>query len=139
MIDVSILIVNYNTGKLLKECVDSVFRYEKEIIFEIIIAENASDDNSNEIVKDLMICYDNVRGIFLNKKKSFSEANNLAHKQSSGEFVLIMNPDIIFKEKLLNKLISNLRSDNKLGTVCPLLTGKDGMLQRANLKKNPPK
>lgn len=134
---VSFIIVNYNTGKILKECIESVFKFEKEIVYEIIIVDNNSTDDSRKIIEDVAIRSGNIKTIFLKEKISFSAANNLGFSMSSGEYILIMNPDIIFTEPLLQKLIEDFNNDKDLGAVSPLLIGIDGNFQRAYFQRYP--
>lgn len=134
---VSILIVNYNTGKILEECIDSIYRFEQETLFEIIVVDNNSSDDSVERIEKIKSKFQNVRSIMLKGKVSFSEANNIAFDISSGEFVLIMNPDIIFTQPVLKRLLDDLQKDISLGAVCPLLEGKDGRFQSRYFQKYP--
>lgn len=134
---VSFIIVNYNTGNILKDCIESVFKHEKEINFEIVLVDNNSTDDSKQIIEIISGEHDNVKNIFLNDKISFSAANNLGFENSSGDFILIMNPDIIFAERVLKKLIEDLNSNKDLGAVSPLLTGIDGKFQRAYFQRYP--
>lgn len=134
---VSFIIVNYNTGGILKDCIESVYKYEKEIMYEIIIVDNSSSDDSKKIIANIASAGKNIKTIFLNEKISFSAANNKGYELSSGEYILIMNPDIIFTEPVLKKLIDDLRDNKSLGAVSPLLTGSDGKFQRAYFQRYP--
>ncbi|MBK8550806.1 MAG: glycosyltransferase [Ignavibacteria bacterium] len=134
---VSFIIVNYNTGNILKECIESVFKFEKETDFEIIIVDNNSTDDSRKIIEKVFVQKENIKTIFLNEKISFSASNNMGFGLSSGEYILIMNPDIIFTEPLLKKLTEDFKNDKDLGAVSPLLIGIDGNFQRAYFQRYP--
>lgn len=133
----SIIIVNYNTADILKECVESVFKYEDPNEFEIIIVDNASTDHSPEVVNSLSGQHPNVKALLLNKDEGFSHANNEGYKLSSGEYILIMNPDIIFTESILKKLVSDFETERSLGAVSPVLLGRNGVFQRNYFQRYP--
>ncbi len=132
----SVIVVNYNTGDILKECVESLYEYEKDSPFELIIVDNNSPDNSREIAEQLSLKYENLKCLFLKDKVSFSEANNLGFEVSDGEFILIMNPDIIFVMPVFEKLKS-LLSNRETGACSPLLIGTGGEFQRIYFQRFP--
>ncbi|MEO6694814.1 MAG: glycosyltransferase [Ignavibacteria bacterium] len=134
---VSFLIVNYNTGEILRKCIESIFRFENKINFEVIVVDNNSTDNSKVIIKELTYVHTKLKPIYLSQKKGFSFANNRAIEEASGNFALIMNPDIFFTEPVLETLISDLNQNEKLGAVCPLLLGEDGKFQSQYFQKYP--
>ena len=134
---ISIIIVNHNTGNILKECVKSVYEIEQSESFEIIIADNNSTDNSMQIIEDLSSGRTNIKTIFLKKDLGFSYANNKGFEASTGNYILIMNPDIIFTESVFEKLIENFNTISDLGAVCPLLIGNDGSFQRNYFQRYP--
>lgn len=71
--DVSIIIVNYNTKDLTKKCIESVIKYTTNILYEIILVDNASMDGSKELFeKDIRIKY-----IYNSTNDGFGNANNL--------------------------------------------------------------
>lgn len=134
---ISIIIVNYNTGKILRDCVDSVFQFEDPGSFEIIIIDNRSEDDSVKIISELSDKHKNIKFILNKEKVSFSEANNKGIEASTGEYVLIMNPDIIFTGPVLEKLTEDIRGTRELGAVCPMLLGQDGKFQNRYFQKYP--
>lgn len=134
---VSIIIVNFNTADILKKCVDSVFKFEDASGFEIIIVDNASTDHSSEIIESLTKKYNNVKSLLLKKDDGFSHANNAGYGLSSGDYILIMNPDIIFTESILRKLTEDLDNNESLGAVSPLLVGQNGVFQRNYFQRYP--
>lgn len=134
---VTLIIVNYNTGLILHECIESVYKFEDPSLFEIIIVDNASTDNSPEIIDELNKKYSNTKSILLKKDDGFSHANNAGYDASTGEYILIMNPDIILTMGILKKLEKDLEEDTSLGAVCPLLIGRDGNFQRNYFQRYP--
>ncbi len=134
---ISIIIVNHNTGIILKECIESVFKIENASGFEIIIIDNFSIDNSREVINSLTTKYQNIQSIFTDSLISFSAANNLGINISKCEFVLIMNPDIIFSEPVLAKLVEQFKQDPSIGAISPALIGTDGNFQRNYFQRYP--
>ncbi|HWA07751.1 MAG TPA: glycosyltransferase family 2 protein [Ignavibacteria bacterium] len=134
---ISIIIVNYNTGSILNDCINSVNKIEKSSDTEIIIVDNYSSDDSKEIIAQLSGKYKNVKYEYTESLISFSAANNRGIKQASGEFILIMNPDIIFTEPVLEKLISLMKSNETIGAISPALVGTDGKFQRNYFQRYP--
>ncbi len=88
--DVSILIVNYNTKQLLKECLISIYQHTKEISFEIILIDNASTDGSQVMIKKY---FPQVNFIESKKNLGFGRANNLGINIAKGEYLFFLNPD----------------------------------------------
>ncbi len=134
---ISLIVVNHSTGNILQDCIDSVFNFEIISEIEIIIIDNFSSDNSREIIDSLTAKHQNIRSIYTDSLISFSAANNLGIRISKGEFVLIMNPDIIFNEPILFKLIEQFNQDPSIGAVSPALIGIDGNFQRNYFQRYP--
>ncbi|MEO8512968.1 MAG: glycosyltransferase family 2 protein [Ignavibacteria bacterium] len=134
---ISVIIVNHNTGNILKECIDSLHKYEDSTVIEIIIIDNFSSDNSREVINLLCVDYKNVQSIYTDSLISFSAANNSGIKIAKGEFILIMNPDIIFTEPVIGKLTEKLKAYPEIGAVSPALTGTDGKFQRNYFQRFP--
>lgn len=97
--DVSVIIVNYNTKSLLKDCLRSIFTHTHNCKYEIIVVDNASTDNSQE---DITSEFPSVRWIQSNRNLGFGGGNNLGVKEAQGKYILLLNPDTI----LLNDAIS---------------------------------
>lgn len=123
MIDLSIIILNYNTKQLAIDCVESIEKnYPKEISsgrYEVIVADNASPDGSmaafKQYAKDTSIKYfqvvDNGGNI------GFAKGNNKAVKASRGRHVLFLNPDTIVYKGTLSRLITFLDDNSDAGAV----------------------
>ena len=96
--DVSIIIVNYNTKDLLKECIDSIYEQTKEITFEIIVSDNGSSDGSIEMLKNY---FPSVIIIENNANLGFGAANNRGLKIAHGKYIFYLNSDTV----LLNNAV----------------------------------
>lgn len=110
---VSLVILNYNSEKLLKTCLDSVLALDfprKEVIF----IDNASSDAS---VAYVLKHYTDVRVIANKENSGYAGGANQAVEVSSGEFVMILNPDIVFESDYLKILVERLREDSKIGAI----------------------
>lgn len=98
--DVSIIIVNYNTRKLTQNCLDSIFKNTSGVSFEVILVDNASNDGSVELFKQEK----SIQFIKSDKNLGFGMANNEGFKIAKGKYVFCLNPDTL----LLNNAIKIL-------------------------------
>ncbi|MBK7252919.1 MAG: glycosyltransferase [Ignavibacteria bacterium] len=89
--ELSIIIVNYNTHEYLEKCLYSILKYLRKINFEIIVVDNNSTDRSIEKLEEKFV---NVKFYFLNENKGFGAGCNYAAGKSSGKYLLLVNPDI---------------------------------------------
>jgi GT2 family glycosyltransferase len=134
MIDLSIIIVSYNTKGVLKECVESIFRTVGDLSFEIIIVDNASTDGTD---KELRIKNSELRIpnlIYIQNKTNlgFSKANNIGVKKSKGKFVLFLNPDIVVYENTLRGMVNFMESQSKVGAATCKLVLPNGKIDDAS-------
>lgn len=89
-LDLSIIIINWNSAEYLKKCLTSILSQTNSVDFEIIVVDNASFDGSYEMIKQ------NFPGvIFIQNKENigFAKANNLGYQYSTGKTLLFLNPD----------------------------------------------
>ncbi len=106
--DLSICIVNFNTKLILKKCLESIYKNTSGLNFEIIVIDNASTDNSQEMIKTLF------PKIKITSKKTnmyFSKGYNLALKKSLGKYCLILNSDTIIPKNTLKKVFQFMESN----------------------------
>ncbi len=106
-IDLSVVIVNYNTKNLTIDCLESIFNHTHKINFEIILIDNNSTDNSVENIKRK---FQRVRIIQNSRNVGYAKANNQGIKAAKGKSILLLNSDtkIIF-DKTLEKAINYLK------------------------------
>ena len=98
MLDLSIIIVSYNTSDFLKECLESIKKNTERLNYEIIVVDNTSSDNSVKMIKKE---FPQVLLIESRKNLGFSKANNVGVKKSKGRYVLFLNPDtVVYKDSL---------------------------------------
>jgi GT2 family glycosyltransferase len=90
--DLSIIIVSYNTKEFLKECLQSIFSVPTNVKFEIIVVDNNSRDGSPEMVR---ADFPNVNLVVLDENLGFSKANNKGISISKGRYVLLLNGDTV--------------------------------------------
>lgn len=114
--DVSVVIVNYNTADLLKNCIDSVLK-QKNITSEIIVVDNNSKDNSLEILNQ----FESQITVIKNKDNlGFGAANNQGFMKSSGKYIFLLNPDaVLTSDTVLESLLNFIEHNKNYGVVGP--------------------
>jgi GT2 family glycosyltransferase len=120
----SVVIVNWNTKDLLKQCLESIYKETNNIDFEVFVIDNDSNDKSAEMAEEL-IESNFFQNLYLIKNKEnagFAKANNQAIKKCKGEFILLLNPDTIILDNALEKCVSYIEQKPKIGILgCQLL------------------
>jgi len=118
MLDLSIIIVSYNTREFLKECIASIVKNVKKISYEIIIIDNASTDGTAESIK-----YKNIKMILNKGNVGFSRANNQGIKASQeSRYVLFLNPDTVIQDQTIEKMLEFMDAHKDVGaSTCKLV------------------
>ena len=98
---VSIIILNYNAGQLILDCLESITKTNYDNL-EVIVVDNASIDESHRKCKEK---FENIRLIENEKNLGYCEGNNVGIQNAKGEFVVILNPDTIVDPDWLTELI----------------------------------
>lgn len=130
----SIVIANWNTKQLIKECVESIFKTASpELSFEIIITDNGSTDGSAEYLKSLG---SQITLIQNSENKGYAKACNQGMKISNGKYVLLLGSDTIMKSGAMEKCIEFLDNSPEAGAVSCKLLNPDGTTQNS-LKRFP--
>lgn len=121
-IDLSIIIVNYNTLTLTKQCIDSVFEHTHNIQFEIILVDNASTDGSrNYFINDKRIKY-----VYNETNLGFGKANNIGFEHSTGNIILCLNSDTVVLNDILEKMVRYIgEAPDNIGLFGTRLIDKD--------------
>src|SRR3972149_2509597 len=125
--DLSIIIVNYNTKELLLDCLGSIKKNTKKISYEIILVDNASTDGSVEILRRLKS--PDVKVVLNRENFGFSKANNQGIKIAKGRYVLLLNSDTKVQDSILTEMIEYMDENPKTGVAGCALKNPDGSLQ----------
>lgn len=128
MIDLSIIIVNYNVKEFLMNLLDSIRKAVNNLSVEVIVVDNASDDGSVDAIKEK---FPEVKLIVNEKNIGFGAANNLALKEAKGEYLLLLNPDTIVREDTFIEMIKFFKTHPDCGIAGCKVLNPDGTLQLA--------
>lgn len=123
---ISIIIVNWNTRELLVDCIESIYTSPPEGKFDIWVVDNFSSDGSPEMIREN---YPDVKFIENKENVGFARANNQALRKSQGDYVLLLNPDTVVKTNAISKLFHFLDHNPEAGIAGARVINPDGTLQ----------
>ncbi len=126
--DISVIVVNYNTKKLTEDCISSVYKLTRGVRFEVIVIDNASKDGSQEYLKKK---FPQVTFILNKENLGFARANNQGVKIAKGEYVLFLNSDAYFIENSLAKLVSKAKKIEGIAVLAPTILNVDKTIQQS--------
>ena len=124
--DISIIIVNWNTKGVLRDCLTSVFEQKGNIDCEVIVVDNASTDGSVEMLKN---DFGNVVLIENAENRGFAAANNQAMAVAKGRYVLLLNSDTIVLDSCLADIVSFADANPQTAVVGCRVLNSDRTLQ----------
>lgn len=125
---ISAIIINYNTKHLLKTCVDSLLQQTHKNL-QIIFIDNLSQDGSCEFVQQN---YHQVIAVCNNQNIGYADAGNQGIRMAVAakrDYVMLLNPDIIFEPDYMEKCIAKMEEDKKLAAIC-------GKIHKYDFSKN---
>ena len=132
--DLSIIIVNWNSVDFLRKCVASVQAETRGIEYEIVVIDSGSFDGCGRMLRET---YPQVRFIQSEKNVGFARANNAAFKVTRGRCVLFLNPDTEIVASAINTMYRCLQTLPEAGAIgCKLLNG-DGSVQTSCIQSFP--
>jgi GT2 family glycosyltransferase len=124
--DLSIVMINYNTKKLTEQAVQSIFVCKPQISFEIIIIDNSSDRSQQYDKQQAgVIILQNVQN------RGFGNACNIGVKKSCGRYVLFLNSDTIMHSETLEQCVAYLDQNPQVGALGERTLLADGTLDHA--------
>jgi len=124
--DLSIIIVNWNTKEYLQKCLGSIYAYAPQIAFEIWVVDNNSQDQSIEMLKNK---FPQVKLIVNRQNVGFAKANNQAIRKSSGKYILLLNPDTVVSSDTLEKMWQVMETYPRAGLISCTILNPDGTVQ----------
>ena len=120
--DVSIIMVNYNTKELTQNCIDSIFKNTTGVSFEVILVDNASTDGSVELFEQEQ----RIRFIKSDENLGFGKANNLGYKYARGKYIFLLNSDTLLLNNAIKMFFDKMESiDGSVGCLGCLLKNAD--------------
>lgn len=126
----SVIIVNFNQKYFPRLCTEALKKNMTDFDYEIIFVDNNSHDESINYLRD--IAADNqITLIESPENLGYGKGNNLGVKRAKGEYVLIINPDIILEESGLQRLVDYMDRNKNVGVMGPKLTYADGKVQES--------
>lgn len=126
-LDVSVIIVNWNTQEILRDCLKSVYEETRDISFEVVVVDNASSDGSVEMVQEK---FPQVILIENTENRGFAAANNQGMCVARGRYVLLLNSDTIVLDGAIQKTIAFADQHTEAAVVGCKTFYPDGALQR---------
>jgi GT2 family glycosyltransferase len=122
----SVIIVSYNVRYYLEQCLISVFRATKDIETEVFVVDNNSEDNTVEFLHERF--GNRIHVIESNHNLGFARANNKAIRQSTGEYVLLLNPDTFVGENAIKTVLDFMDTHPKAGGAGVKMYNGDGTI-----------
>jgi GT2 family glycosyltransferase len=134
--DISIVIVSFNTREILLRCLDSIQRETEEIDYEVIVIDNASEDQTVEAVTEQFL---NVKIITNKQNRGFSAANNQGIILSKGRKIAFLNPDTILTENSFKKINTYMQTHPEFSILGCGITDKNNQPCPIRLWEDTPK
>ena len=126
--DVSIIIVNYNTRGLVKHCLQSVRDAGIALDYETFVVDNASTDGSSEMLRER---FPEAKLLAMPRNVGFAKANNLAMREAKGRFIFILNPDTMLIPGAIEAMTAHLEANPKTAMIGPKLVHPDKTRQES--------
>lgn len=126
--DLSIVVVSFNTKELLGKCLRSVFASATTYSFEVLVVDNASADQSAEMVEQEFPAVKLTRNVH---NVGYAKANNKAIKLASGRHLLLLNSDVEIMPDTLQKMLDYIEGHPEAGIAGPRVVREDGTLDLA--------
>ena len=130
--ELSIIITTYGKSDLLELCITSIQdNLGKEVDYEIIVSSSATDEQTYDLMREKFSDL-----IFLphRKNKGFGFVANRGIEKSKGQYLFIVNHDIIVKDKAIQELLKYIKENKDVGLVGPRLINFDGSVQNSAFK-----
>jgi len=124
--DLSIIVLNYKSKGLLKQCIKGVKLLNLKLNYEIIVVDNNSQDSSVDMIKEQ---FTDIKLIVSEKNIGCAGGNNLGIEVSQGKYIMILNPDIAVFEKSIEIMYKFMENNPDVALIGPKLINPDGTTQ----------
>jgi GT2 family glycosyltransferase len=125
---ISVIIVSWNAKAFLLECIRSILTQPSPTSIEIIVVDNASSDGSPEAVRE---AFPAVKLIRNKHNYGFAKANNIGIRASKGDYLFLINSDVVVGDRCFGKMIQYMDQHRAVGMLGPRILGSNGRLQRS--------
>ncbi len=125
-IEITIIIVNWNTKEFLRKCCQSLYDTTCGVMFEVYVVDNNSKDGSTEMVKRV---FPQISLIENKQNEGFARANNKVLRHAKGRYILLLNSDTVVFDQTLDKMLAYMDEHQDAGVLGCKLINKDGSLQ----------
>ena len=123
MIEVSVVVVTWNSGRFLPDFLSDIFYWTTSVDFEVIVVDNGSSDNTVEIIGSRL---KNIRLKEMNANVGFASAANMGIRMTQGKYVLLLNPDIRLNSDVIRILKEFMDTHSEAGIVGPRIVDQNG-------------
>ncbi len=139
----SIIILNYKTKNLVKQCIKNIENLKLNLDYGIVVVDNNSGDGIEEMVtewqRDLSahpstnsgFARDRIRFIQTSENRGMGAGNNVGIQHAQGEYVLILNPDVVVLKDSIESLLAVIKSNPRIGIVAPQLLNPNKTFQQS--------
>ncbi len=124
--DLSIIILNYKTKGLVKQCIRNVKVATANLNYEIIVVDNGSNDGIEDMMKEN---FAEIKFIQTGKNSGFAAGNNIGIKEAQGKYIMLLNPDVTVLNGSIEKMVNFIENNPEAGLVGPRLINPDGTYQ----------
>ena len=129
---VSIIIVTYNSAKVIVQCIDSIIKNSGDIKYEILVIDNGSTDDTSQLIDKT---YGSKVSLFSGHGNiGFAGGNNLGMSKAKGKHFFLINPDTIMHIHCLQSLVKYANKNPLTGIIAPKLLNTDGSTQHSTFK-----
>jgi GT2 family glycosyltransferase len=129
-----VVIVSYRCGPMVRECLQSLQEHAPSGGMKVTVVDNASGDGTADVVRRE---FPDVRLIALDENVGFSAANNLVLRETTAEYVLVLNPDTRICEGTLDTMLRLMDADHRIGIAGCRLVQEDGTFDHAARRSFP--
>lgn len=124
--ELSIIILNYKTRGLVKQCIRNVMASTAGLDYEIIVVDNGSNDGCEQMLKEN---FPGIKFIQTGKNLGFAAGNNVGIKEAKGKYILVLTADVTVTEGSIEKMVEHMEKNPQTGLAGPKIINPDGSYQ----------
>ena len=122
----SIIILNYKTKNMTKQCLKNIVNLNLSLKYEIIVVDNDSQDGIEQMMREDFPIF---KFIQTGKNRGMGAGNNVGIRAARGEYILILNPDVVVLKNAIESLVEFMQNNEKIGCVAPKILSPDRSVQ----------